>query len=108
MLATIGSYATKSAIVDVQLMAIAGIIGFVFAICKFNSAALILGLVLGTLCESNLRRAVTIANGDTLMAEFIYLLKRPITGIIMLVCVIMLLLPVIKPLFSKKKNKTAA
>lgn len=89
-------------------MAIAGIIGFVFAICKFNSAALILGLVLGTLCESNLRRAVTIANGDTLMGEFIYLLKRPITGIIMPVCVIMLLLPVIKPLFSKKKNKTAA
>ena len=108
MLATIGSYATKSAIVDVQLMAIAGIIGFVFAICKFNSAALILGLVLGTLCESNLRRAVTIANGDTLMAEFIYLLKRPITGIIMLICVIMLLLPVIKPLISKKKDKTAA
>lgn len=107
MLATIGAYSTKSAIVDVQLMAIAGIVGFLFKVCRFDATALILGLVLGPLCETNLRRAITIANGDSMGIKIIGLLQRPITGFLLLVCVIMLLYPVVKPLISKKKEKPA-
>jgi putative tricarboxylic transport membrane protein len=70
---------------------------------------LILGLVLGNLCETNLRRAVTIANGDTMIAKVMYLMGRPITGIIMLACIVMLLYPVIKDLlYNKKKAKQSA
>ncbi len=47
MMATIGAYATKNTSVDVILMAISGLIGFVFVTCRFNSSAMILGLVLG-------------------------------------------------------------
>lgn len=109
MLATIGSFATKLNIADVKLMAIAGIIGFILVACKFNAAALILGLVLGNLCETNLRRAITIANGDTMLAKVMYLLSRPITGIIMLACIVMLLYPVIKDqLYNNKKAKPSA
>jgi putative tricarboxylic transport membrane protein len=102
MMATIGAYATKNASVDVTLMAVAGLLGFVFSICKFNSSAMILGLVLGVICESNLRRAFTIATGDTLLQSAMDILSRPITGIIMLVCIVVLLYPVIKPMFKKK------
>ena len=63
---------------------------------------MILGLVLGTICESNLRRAVTIVQGDTLLEAFINLLKRPVTGIIMAVCIVVLLWPVVKPMVAKK------
>lgn len=104
MLATIGSYSTKNAIVDVQLMAIAGVVGFLFKACHFDATALILGLVLGPLCETNLRRAVTIANGDSIFEKILGLLQRPITGFLLLVCVVMLLYPVIKPMLSKKKE----
>lgn len=100
MLATIGSFATKNAIVDVKLMAIAGLLGFVMSICKFNSAALILGLVLGTLCESNLRRAISMANGNIMS-----ILTRPITAVILLICVVTLLYPVVKPLIVKKSKQ---
>ena len=103
MMATIGAYATKNTAVDVLLMAISGLIGFVFVTCKFNSSAMILGLVLGTICESNLRRAYTIANGATLWEETVGLLSRPVTGIVMLVCVTVLLSPVLKPLLDKRK-----
>ena len=65
MMATIGAYATKNTAVDVILMAVAGLAGFLLVKCKFNSSAMILGLVLGSICESNLRRAVTIIQGDT-------------------------------------------
>ena len=104
MMATIGAYATKNTSVDVILMAISGLIGFVFVTCKFNSSAMILGLVLGSICESNLRRAFTIASGDTLLQEAGQMLMRPVTGIIMLICVIVLLSPVVKPLLQKKKE----
>ncbi len=109
MLATIGSFATKLNIADVKLMAIAGIVGFILVACKFNAAALILGLVLGNLCETNLRRAITIANGETMLHKVMSLLSRPVTGIIMLACLVMLLYPVIKDIAEKrKKTKQAA
>ena len=53
MLAIIGSYATNMSIADVKIMAIAGVLGLVISACHFNSAALILGLVLGVICEGN-------------------------------------------------------
>jgi putative tricarboxylic transport membrane protein len=104
MMATIGAFATKNTSIDVILMAIAGLIGFVFVTCKLNSSAMILGLVLGTICESNLRRAYIIIMGDTFLEATINLLKRPITGIIFLACVVILLGPVLKPLLAKKKT----
>ncbi len=104
MMATIGAYATKNTSVDVILMAISGLVGFVFVTCKFNSSAMILGLVLGVICESNLRRAYTIAGGDTLWQETVNIVSRPVTGIILVICLVVLLNPVIKPLLSKKKN----
>lgn len=106
MMATIGAYATKNTSVDVILMAISGLIGFIFVTCKFNSSAMILGLVLGVICESNLRRAYTIAAGDTLWQETINIVSRPVTGIILLICLVVLLNPVIKPLL-RRKQKTA-
>lgn len=107
MMATIGAYATKNTSVDVILMAISGLIGFIFVTCKFNSSAMILGLVLGVICESNLRRAYTIAAGDTLWQETIHIVTRPVTGIILLICLVVLLNPVIKPLLNRKKQQAA-
>lgn len=104
MLAVIGSYATNMSIADVAIMAIAGLVGVVFSVCKFNSAALILGLVLGGLCESNFSRAYTMARGS-LLGMF----NRPIAGALMVVCVVMLLSPLVLPhlkaKFGKKANK---
>lgn len=103
MMATIGAYATKNTAVDVILMAISGLIGFVFVTCKFNSSAMILGLVLGVICESNLRRAYTIAAGNTLWQETVNIVARPMTGIILVICLVVLLNPVVKPMLKKKK-----
>ncbi len=107
MMATIGAYATKNTSVDVILMAISGLIGFVFVTCKFNSSAMILGLVLGVICESNLRRAYTIAAGDSLWQETVNIVTRPVTGIILIICLVVLLNPVIKPMLKKKKGTAA-
>lgn len=97
MLATIGAYALKNGTGDVMLMVIAGIIGYLFSKLGFPSAALVLGLVLGEMCESNLRRAITVANGNAFQA-----FSSPIAAVVMIACIVMLLAPAIKPLFGKK------
>jgi putative tricarboxylic transport membrane protein len=99
MLAAIGAYALKNDTGDVMLMAGAGIIGYMFVKLKYNSAALVLGLVLGSMCESNLRRAYTLTNGSWSMV-----FTKPITAIIMISCIIMLVYPLIKPLIKKNKK----
>lgn len=100
MLAIIGSYATQMSIADVQIMVIAGVLGIVIKVCHFNSAALVLGLVLGSMCEQNFSRAYTMTRGD-LGAMFL----RPIAGPIMIFCVIMLLAPVVMPIIKKHRGQ---
>lgn len=100
MLAVIGSYALNNSTGDIMLMAIAGVMGFLFASFNFSSAALVLGLVLGQMCESNLRRAVTIDNGS-----LISVFSKPITAVIMVACILMLFLPPILSAVKKSKAK---
>ena len=100
ILATIGAYATNNNTGEVILMAIAGIIGYLFTKLKYNSAALVLGLVLGQMCESNFRRAYTLANGS-----IVGIFSKPITFVIVTACAMMLAYPLIKSIIFKKKTK---
>ena len=100
MLATIGSFALKNSTGDVVLMVAAGIIGYLFVSLGYSSAALVLGLVLGIMCEENLRRAYQIANGSWSKA-----LNSPITIVLLLVCAAMILFPIIKGALPEKKAK---
>ena len=102
MLAVIGSYATNMSIADVKIMAIAGVAGLVVSACHFNSAALILGLVLGTICEGNFSRAFTLSHAD-LVAMF----SRPVAGSLMVISIVLLLYPVLMS-FIRKDSKAAA
>lgn len=102
LLATIGSFALQNNTGNVFLMIISGIIGYAFSKFGFNNAALILGLVLGEMIESNLRRAIMIEQGN-IAAVF----SKPITAVLMIISIISLLWPIIKPLIFKNKAKVA-
>lgn len=99
LLAVIGSYALQNTTGNVMLMIIAGIVGYAFAEFGFNNAALILGLVLGTMVESNLRRAIMIEQGN-IAAVF----TKPITATLMVVSAISLLWPIVKPMIMKNRK----
>ena len=99
MLAIIGSYATNMSIADVKIMAIAGVIGLIISACHFNSAALILGLVLGVICEGNFSRAYTISRADV-----VAMFARPVAGTLMVISIVLLLWPIVSSLFRKNKD----
>lgn len=98
--AIIGSFAVQNSVFDVYIMLGAGLVGYVFSKYKFNSAALILGLVLGNICESNLRRAVKLTQGDVFQA-----LSKPISATLLVACVIILLYPVVKKLMVSGRKR---
>lgn len=101
MLAMIGSFALKNSTGDVVLMIASGLIGYLFVSLGYSSAALVLGLVLGIMCEENLRRAYMIGNGSWVKA-----LNSPITIVLLLVCATMILFPIIKGALPGKKSKS--
>ncbi|WP_149536778.1 tripartite tricarboxylate transporter permease [Siccirubricoccus phaeus] len=60
----VGTYTVDNSTGDVVLMAVFGVLGYVFRKLDCEPAPLMLGLVLGPLLEENFRRAMVLADGD--------------------------------------------
>ena len=95
----IGSFAVQNNLDDVFIMLGAGLLGYVFSLYKYNAAALILGLVLGDILESNLRRAVVLTNGSIVAA-----LSKPITAVMLVICLVLVFYPIYKNIRSVKST----
>ena len=74
MICLIGSYALNQSVADVWTAVIAGGLGFILRRMDFPMGPLVLALILGPMAESNLRRALTLSQGDPSI-----LLTRPIS-----------------------------
>ncbi|HEX2257837.1 MAG TPA: tripartite tricarboxylate transporter permease, partial [Afifellaceae bacterium] len=71
----IGVYSINNSAFDVAMAMLFGIVGYGMRLLGFSPAPLLLGLVLGPLMESNLRRSLIISRGD--LTVFI---ERPISA----------------------------
>ena len=99
MLSLVGSFAIRGNFFDVLLTLFFGLIGFALNKGGFPSAPVVLGLVLGSMFESEFRRAVKLGGGSVTI-----FLKRPVALIIILVALAVIISTVIK---SRKKAKEA-
>lgn len=61
---TVGVYAVHATTFDLVLMVVLGLFGYLLRKMDFPLSSLILGFVLGELMEQNLRRALSISNGE--------------------------------------------
>jgi len=61
----IGVYSVHATTFDLVMMVALGVVGYLLRKMSVPMAPLILGLVLGNMMEQNLRRALSITNGDT-------------------------------------------
>ena len=60
----VGSFAINNSLFDVGTLIIAGLAGFALKQAQFSVAPIILGMILGPLFESNLRRSLMLSKGD--------------------------------------------
>jgi putative tricarboxylic transport membrane protein len=92
---TLGVYSVGRSAFDLFLLFLTGVLGFLMRRFDFPVAPCIIGLILGPLAEQNLRRALSISQGD--WSVFV---THPISLVLLILSVIMLLLPV----FWKPRN----
>jgi len=81
----IGSFAIRDSFFDLYVVLGAGLIGFFLRKIGFSPAPLILGMILGPIFESNLRRAMILSRGDwsTFVTRPISLLMLVLTFLVL-------------------------
>lgn len=97
----VGVYAIHSNIFDLLLCMGLGVAGYVLRKFDFPLAPLILGFVLGELMESNLRRALSISQG-----ELSILWSSPISIGLWIMSALLLILPIVRKYLFIKKQKS--
>jgi len=92
----IGSYAITNDMFQVWIMIFFGIVGFFFKKFEFSGAALVLGLVLGSMMEENFRRQLVLTDGN-----YMSFFQRPISLIILIIAILTVVYPIISSKFKK-------
>jgi putative tricarboxylic transport membrane protein len=86
VLCIVGPFAIQSRFFDIWVVVVFGVVGFGLRLMNYPMAPLVLGIVLGTILDRNLRRAFTLADGD--YANFF---MRPISAFLCAIVVLMIL-----------------
>ncbi len=95
----IGVFSLNNSIFDVYLMALFGLVGYVFKKLDCEPAPLLLGFILGPMMEEYLRRALLLSKGDPTV-----LVTRPISAVMLALAAVLLTL-VLLPSFSKTREE---
>ena len=90
LLCVVGSYAIHNNFVEVIIMMIFGVIGYLARKFDLNAAAIVLGLILGPIGEKGLRRSLLISDGDPSI-----LFSTPICWVLIVLCVVGVLSPLL-------------
>ena len=95
MFCIIGVYAVNTSFVDVGIMSIMGLLGYLLRKFDFETAPVVLGVVLAPIIEMSLRQSLAMSNGS-----YAIFYQRPISAAFLTGAVIMILLA-LKPLIRK-------
>ncbi|MGI6574965.1 MAG: tripartite tricarboxylate transporter permease [bacterium] len=103
ILASVGSFAIRGSLLDIQIMFIAGILGYLMDMAKFPMSPIVLGVILGPMAEAGLRRALIVTRGSMLP-----ILTDPIVFILLLLSALSFLSPFISEMLKKRgQGRTA-
>jgi putative tricarboxylic transport membrane protein len=95
----IGVFSLNNNTFDIYMMALFGVLGYVFAKLDCEPAPMLLGFILGPLMEEYLRRALIISRGDAMV-----FLTRPISATMLMLAVIAMVI-VLAPAVRKTREE---
>ena len=90
----VGVYAVNGSVVDVWIMAVMGALGYLLRKFDFETAPIVLGLVLAPMLEMSLRQSLALSSG-----RYAVFVNRPIAATMLLVGLLLLLLS-LRPLVT--------
>jgi putative tricarboxylic transport membrane protein len=94
----IGVYSMNSSTLDILVMIIFGVLGYVMRKLGYEAAPLIMTFILGPMWESSLRQSLLMSKGS-----FLVFLKRPISAVALILAFVLLFYPLFSFLWKKKK-----
>jgi len=100
----VGSYAIRNSLLDVSMMVGFGILGYLAKRVGFDPGPIVLGLILGPIAETGLSQ--TMLMGQAQGSIWSVFFTRPISLVLILLCVASLLWPIVSRFagFSKKEG----
>ena len=104
VICAIGAYTVHSAMFDVVMMMVFGVVGYLFKKLKYPMAPLVLALVLGDMAEASFRQSMLLSQGDVSIFW-----SNKLVGSIAGLALLMLIWPLlgsVKSLFSTKAAST--
>ncbi len=103
MLSVIGSFAINNNMADVYVMLIFGVIGFVGRKAGFSAGPIVLGLILGSICEQGLVQSILMGRAKGSIAGIFF--HRPISILLIILTVVSAFWPLIVKLRKKQGLK---
>ncbi len=100
VMSVVGSYAVNLNYMDVFVMFLAGLLGYMMKRTGFPVTPLILGLVLGYTIENNLRKSLIYSDGS-----FSIFLTSPVSLVFLILAVLMLVAPTLRLWLKNRKVK---
>jgi putative tricarboxylic transport membrane protein len=94
----IGAYTVGNNILDVFIMILFGIIGYVLKKCEYEPAPLVLAFVLGPMFENAFRQSLIISDGNPMI-----FFNRPIAAVFILLAFIFLISPLVLKFLGKQR-----
>lgn len=95
----IGAYTVNNALLDISVMLVFGVIGYLFKKLDYPLAPLVLALVLGDMAESSFRQAMLISQGN--LSIFV---SNWLVGSICALAMVMLFWPLISSILQRLRN----
>ncbi len=103
VLCIVGAFAIQNSLLDVWLVLIFGVIGFVLRRLDYPLAPLVVSLVLGFSTEQALRQSLIMSDGSLMI-----FLQRPVSMPIMIVALLLFMLPLIQIIWRRMRARKAA
>ena len=91
VLCVVGSYAINNNYLDIVVMLVSGVTGYILVKGGFPLSPIVLALILGPMAEGNLRRSLVMSSGSPMI-----FFERPIAAAFIVIAIICLFLPIIK------------
>jgi len=95
----IGVFSVSNSTFDVYLMAVFGLLGYVFRKLDCEPAPLMLSFILGPMIEEFLRRALLMADGDPMV-----FVTRPISATLLGICAVVIVIVALPALRRKREE----
>ena len=86
----VGVYSVNNSVLDIGLMIIFGVLGYIMRKCDYEPAPLVLAYVLGPMLEQAMRQSLRMSDGS-----FAIFLFRPISAVCLAFCALLLMMSII-------------